>query len=73
MQSTFIMRADKIDKRFFGAVKKFFGKQEVEITIRPKLSETQYLVSVEANKKHLLRSIKQLTNGQKHTISEDEL
>lgn len=33
MQSTFVMKAHKIDKHFYKAVKELFGNQEVEIRV----------------------------------------
>ena len=40
-----------------------YQDKEIEITVQEIMDETEYLLSTEANRKHLLEAIEELKNG----------
>jgi hypothetical protein len=62
MQTTFKTNANQLDKSFINIIKKLFKDQKVEISLR-NLDETEYLLSNEANRKHLYFSIDEYQKG----------
>jgi len=56
MQTTIKTNTTELDLNFLDAVRKLFKDQDIEISIR-NLDETEYLMSNEANRRHLMESI----------------
>lgn len=73
METVFKLKATELDKSFIDSVKNLFKDSEIEISIRPALDETEYLMSSSENKKYLLKAIKDLkTNKNLVRFSGDE-
>ncbi len=56
MQSVYRINASELDDRFLENLKAVFGDQQIEIVVSS-VDETEYLLSNEANRSHLLRAI----------------
>ena len=57
MQSVYRVNASELDDRFLESLKALFGDRQIEIVVSS-VDETDYLLSNEANRSHLLRAIK---------------
>lgn len=73
MQSTFSLNCDELNLNFLDSLKKMFFGRRIEIFVRDVDEETEYLLSTEANREHLLRSISQIESGAVHSIDEAAL
>jgi hypothetical protein len=56
MTTTFRINANDLDQDFFDRLKAMFKGKEIEIIVHetPEMDETAYLLSVPANRKHIL-------------------
>ncbi|MBR0031989.1 MAG: hypothetical protein IJP61_06865 [Treponema sp.] len=74
MVGTYTMRPSELTIDFIRSIQAIFKNKEIEINIREIPDETDYLLSSEANKNHLLKSIQE---AEKHenliTVAEDTL
>ncbi len=61
MSSTININTDDLTPDFIDRIKKLFPHKEVEILIYEQ-DDTDYLMSTEANKKHLLDAVKRIEN-----------
>ena len=61
MSSTININTDDLTPDFIDRIKKLFPHKEVEILIYEQ-DDTDYLLSSEANKKHLLDAVKRVEN-----------
>lgn len=73
MQSTFSLNCDELNLNFLNSLKTMFLGRNIEISVRDVDDETEYLLSTEANREHLLRSISQIETGAVHSIDESAL
>ena len=76
MQTVFRMKVSDIDESFIKSIKSLFKKSgEVEIAIQPAddKDETSYLMSTEANRKALDKSLKEAKAGKVIKVNLDEL
>ncbi|MBS1487510.1 MAG: hypothetical protein JST43_07955 [Bacteroidetes bacterium] len=55
------------------SIKEAFGNKDIEITVSDEMDATEYLLSSEANKKHLYKSIEQFKNGEVISMTVAEL
>jgi hypothetical protein len=61
IRATFKLRLDEIDTTLLQKIKSIFGERQiVEVNISDDTEETDYLLSTEANRESLLRSLEQL-------------
>ena len=58
MYTTFHLKASELDERFIKAVKAMFKSRDISIVIEEEQDETEYLLGSEANRKMLLKRIK---------------
>ena len=58
MYTTFHLKASDLDERFLKAVKAMFKSRNISIVIEEEQDETEYLLASEANRKMLLKRIK---------------
>ena len=64
MRATFELDIDELDVEFFNRLKELFGQRHIRLTvIADTIDETDYLLSSEANKQHLLQSMKEINEG----------
>lgn len=67
MLSTYRLNADELDTHFLDALKTLFKNKTIEIVVTDvpddEMDETEYLLSSEANRKHLLAAIDNVENG----------
>jgi antitoxin YefM len=64
MQSTYRVRADELTDDFVQALKIAYKDKEIEIIVSDVVDETDYLLSTEANREHLLDAIKNIESGE---------
>jgi antitoxin YefM len=68
METVFKLKAKELDISFIDSIKSLFKDREIEISIKPTLDETEYLLNTPANKKQLLEAIKKVKEN-KNLIS----
>ncbi len=57
MEAIFKLNVNQIDRAFVDAIKKMFNEKDVIIRISTPQDETDYLLSSEANEKHILENM----------------
>lgn len=57
MYSTYRLRADELSDDFIKALKKVYQHRQIEIIVQEVQDDTEYLLSNQANKDHLLESV----------------
>lgn len=57
MEAIFKLNVDQIDNGFVDSIKKMFKQKELIIRISASEDESEYLLSSDANKKHILDNI----------------
>jgi antitoxin YefM len=68
METIFKLKAKELDRSFIDSIKNLFKDREIEISIKPVLDETEYLLNTPANKKQLLDAINEVKEN-KNLIS----
>lgn len=72
MQSTFSLNCDELNLNFLNSLKTMFLGRKIEISVRDVDDETEYLLSTEANREHLLCSISQIESGAVHSVAQNK-
>jgi hypothetical protein len=57
MEAIFKINIKQIDRAFIDAIKKMFNEKDVIIRISTPQDETEYLLSSEANQRHILENM----------------
>ena len=63
MITTFKLNTRELSSDLIQSIKDAFKDKDIEITVTDQIDETEYLLSTEANKKHLYKSIDDLEKG----------
>ena len=62
MYSTYRLQADELSLDFIKALKKTYQNRQIEIIVQDVQDETEYLLSSETNREHLLRAVENVNN-----------
>jgi antitoxin YefM len=73
MTTTYRLNTKELSDEILKSIKEAFKDRDIEITVTDLRDETEYLLSTEANKKHLYRSIEELEKGSGTPMSLAEL
>ncbi len=73
MYTTFHIKAIDLDESFLKKLKRMFGKKNISIIVEEELDETEYLLSREANRKMLDKSLKEAKAGKLTKVNIDKL
>jgi antitoxin YefM len=73
MKTSFRLNEKELTDDIINVIRIAFKNKEIEITVSDFLDETEYLLSSEANKKHLQKSIADIENGEGITFTLNEL
>lgn len=73
MKTSFRLNEKEFTDDIINIIRTAFKNKEIEITVSDFLDETEYLLSSEANKKHLQKSIADIENGEGITFTLNEL
>ena len=74
MDITYRLKPEELNDDFFRTIKQMFLGKEVAITVEEVPDETEYLLSNEANREHLLQAVEDIKHGRNlHTISIEEM
>jgi antitoxin YefM len=64
MTTTYKLNANDLSADIVNSIKEAFQNREIEITVSDMIDETTYLLSTEANKNQLYKSMEELTKGE---------
>jgi len=74
MDVTYRLRPEELNDDFFNTIKQLFTGKEVAIRVEEVQDETEYLLSNETNRAHLLRAVEDIKNGRNvYTMSIEEM
>ena len=74
MEVTYRLKPDELNDDFFKTVKQLFLGKEVAITVEEVPDETEFLLSNEANREHLLQAVEDIKHGRNlHKMSIEEM
>jgi antitoxin YefM len=73
MKTSFRLNERELTDDIINIIRTAFKNKEIEITVSDFLDETEYLLSTDANKKHLQKSIADIENGEGITFTLNEL
>jgi antitoxin YefM len=73
MTTTYKLRASQLSDDILKSIREAFQDKEIEITVTEVLDETDYLLSTEANRKHLYKSMEEIERGEAVPMSLAEL
>jgi len=63
MTTTYKLNANQLSEDILRSIKEAFKDKEIAIVVSDSVDETEYLLSTEANKKHLYKSKEELAEG----------
>ena len=73
MYTSFHLKASELDEDFLKSIKTLFKSKEIFITIEDEPDTTEYLLSTEANRKHLKQSLAEAKKGKLIKVNLDKL
>ena len=74
MNVTYRLKPAELNDDFFKMMKQTFLGKEIAITIEEVPDETEYLLSNEANREHLLKAVEDIKHGRNvHTMSIEKM
>lgn len=73
MTTTYRLNSKELSEEIIRSIKEAFKDKDIEIVVSDLVDETEYLLSTEANKKHLYHSIEELEKGNGIPMSLAEL
>jgi hypothetical protein len=71
MNTIFIVDPAELNQSFIDGLKKLFKGKKIEISVKP-IDETEYLLSSEANRKELYKSIQEINEGKTVAFSVED-
>jgi antitoxin YefM len=72
MYTSFHIKASELDENFLKGLKTMFKNKRIAITVEEEMDETEYLLSTEANRKHLDDAIKNVKKGKTTKVDIDK-
>ena len=69
MITTYKLNTRELTDEIIRSIKEAFKDKDIEITVSDQMDETDYLLSTEANRKHLYESMKELEEGKGISMS----
>jgi hypothetical protein len=63
MYTSYHLNSNELNEDFLASVKKLFKNKRITISVEEDMDETEYLLSTEANCKHLEESLAQVKAG----------
>jgi hypothetical protein len=72
MVTTYKMNVDELTIEVLNSIKSAFKNKTIEITVSEAMDETEYLLSTQANRESLERSMKELEEGKGITFTLEE-
>ena len=74
MSTTFHLdTTSELNTDFLNAIKTLFKNQRISVTVEAEMDETEYLMSSEANRLFLEKSMNQIKNGEIVKVNFEEL
>ena len=73
MTSVFHISANEINADFAATLRNLFKDKNVTVTVDAEMDETEYLLQSKANRKMLLKSLRQAETGKVKKVSSNDL
>ncbi|GHU95312.1 hypothetical protein FACS189479_08790 [Spirochaetia bacterium] len=74
MDVTYRLKPGEVNDDFLNILRNTFWEKEIAVTVEAIEDETAYLLSNEANRKHLLDAVEDIKNGRNgHTMTVEEM
>ena len=73
MVTTYRLNANELTVDLLNAIRLVFKDKDIEINVSETVDETEYLLSSQANKENLFKSVQQLEEGKGVTMTIEEL
>jgi antitoxin YefM len=73
MTTIYKLNSKELSEELIKSIKEAFKDKDIEITVTDYADDTEYLLSTEANKKHLYKSIDEIERGQTVAMTLAEL
>jgi antitoxin YefM len=65
--TTIRINSEELNDDVIASIKAMFGKKDIEIVVTEAIDETEYLLKSPANKKHLMKGLREARNAKKLT------
>ena len=72
MVTSFHIKASELDENFIKGIKAIYKSKNISIIVEEEQDTTEYLLSTEANRKHLSKSIKNTKKGKTTKVDIDK-
>ena len=72
MYTTFHLKASELYEEFLKKLKTLFKGKNISLSVEEDMDETEYLLSTEANRKHLMEAIENVEKGNLVKISGED-
>ncbi len=72
MYTSFHIKANELDEKFIKGIKAMFKNKRITISVEEEMDETEYLLSTEANRKHLEKAVKNVKGGKTIKVDIDK-
>jgi antitoxin YefM len=72
MYTTFHLKASELNEEFLKKLKTLFKGKNISLSVEEDMDETEYLLSTEANRKHLMEAIENVEKGNLVKISGED-